>query len=469
MISKSLYPNYSHVFNVEKTYFYPDNQAWLTNNFPYCFYCCGIYVILIFGGKCYMSNRPKFNLRGPLALWSGLLATFSIIGFSRTVPELFHVLEQYGFYHSVCTPSNILQDRVSGFWTWMFVLSKIPEFIDTIFIVLRKQPLIFLHWYHHLSVSLFVWYMYAETVATSRWYTVMNYFVHSMMYSYYSLKAMQYKLPKSVAVTITMLQIVQMIMGCTCGIGNCTKELGTFSSTQQLSSACHLFSRKLDFGLGNVYFSLPGLALENIKGMVVFACICMNDECFVRMRNQQSCESQERKGKELQALNETINMQSTSECTADLTIAELKEKLRSMGLKTAGNRNELVCRLLNADPLGTCVREESETQEILQETSKATSEKNIPERSKDDTLMKRMDEFEKLIQVITVGIATIRQEFGNIQSAQSATGETEMLTRNKRADEKQVSPTQKTWNVSAIADYLAEFTGEFDGYDRRNS
>ncbi|KAK1121018.1 hypothetical protein K0M31_010803 [Melipona bicolor] len=124
-------------------------------------------------------------------------------------------------------------------------------------------------------------------------------------------------------------------------------------------------------------------------------------------------------------------MQSTSECTADLTVAELKEKLRSMGLKTAGNRNELVCQLLNADPSGTCVREESETQEILQETSKATSEKNIPERSKDDTLMKRMDEFEKLIQVITVGITTMRQEFRNIQSAQSATGETEMLTRNK--------------------------------------
>ncbi|CAD1479820.1 unnamed protein product, partial [Heterotrigona itama] len=138
-------PNYSHVFNIEKAYFYPDTQVWLTNNFSYCFYCCGIYVILIFGGKYYMSNRPKFNLRGPLALWSGLLATFSIIGFSRTAPELFHVLEQHGFYHSVCTPSNLLQDCVSGFWTWIFVLSKISEFIDTIFIVLRKQPLIFLH------------------------------------------------------------------------------------------------------------------------------------------------------------------------------------------------------------------------------------------------------------------------------------------------------------------------------------
>ncbi|KAK1131844.1 hypothetical protein K0M31_015994 [Melipona bicolor] len=68
-----------------------------------------------------------------------------------------------------------------------------------------------------------------------------------------------------------------------------------------------------------------------------------------------------------------------------------------MGLKTAGNRNELVCRLLNADPSGTWVREKSETQEILQETSKTMSGTNIPERSRDDTLMKRMDEFEKLV------------------------------------------------------------------------
>ena len=42
--------------------------------------------------------------------------------------------------------SFIEKDRVSGFWTFMFVLSKVPELGDTIFIVLRKQPLIFLHW-----------------------------------------------------------------------------------------------------------------------------------------------------------------------------------------------------------------------------------------------------------------------------------------------------------------------------------
>ena len=42
--------------------------------------------------------------------------------------------------------SFIEKDRVAGYWTFMFVMSKVPELGDTIFIVLRKQPLIFLHW-----------------------------------------------------------------------------------------------------------------------------------------------------------------------------------------------------------------------------------------------------------------------------------------------------------------------------------
>jgi hypothetical protein len=48
--------------------------------------------------------------------------------------------------HQIICFSFIEDDRVSGFWALMFVLSKVPELGDTIFIVLRKQPLIFLHW-----------------------------------------------------------------------------------------------------------------------------------------------------------------------------------------------------------------------------------------------------------------------------------------------------------------------------------
>jgi elongation of very long chain fatty acids protein 6 len=36
--------------------------------------------------------------------------------------------------------------------------SKVPETIDTLFIVLRRQKLIFLHWYHHATVLVYCFY-----------------------------------------------------------------------------------------------------------------------------------------------------------------------------------------------------------------------------------------------------------------------------------------------------------------------
>ena len=50
--------------------------------------------------------------------------------------------------------------------------SKLPELGDTLFIVLRKQQLIFLHWYHHITVFIYVWYSYAGHTAPGRWFMV---------------------------------------------------------------------------------------------------------------------------------------------------------------------------------------------------------------------------------------------------------------------------------------------------------
>lgn len=110
--------------------------------------------------------------------------------------------------------SYIEQDRVCGFWTWLFVLSKLPELGDTIFIVLRKQPLIFLHWYHHITVLIYSWFSYSEYTSSARWFMVMNYCVHSVMYSYYALRAMRFSPPRSIAMLITSMQLTQMIVGC---------------------------------------------------------------------------------------------------------------------------------------------------------------------------------------------------------------------------------------------------------------
>lgn len=51
------------------------------------------------------------------------------------------------FTGSYCFNANYYTDPLTGYWGWMFVMSKAPELGDTMFLILRKRPVIFLHWY----------------------------------------------------------------------------------------------------------------------------------------------------------------------------------------------------------------------------------------------------------------------------------------------------------------------------------
>ncbi|XP_053207209.1 elongation of very long chain fatty acids protein 6-like [Panonychus citri] len=212
--SSHISPNYSYIFQFEESFEYQKKREWMQEHWHEAFYYVAVYMLLVFGGQAYMSSREPFKLRRVLTLWNIVLASFSIVGTIRTLPEMFHVFHNFGFYHTVCNPSYIEVTRVSGFWTWMFTLSKVPELGDTIFIVLRKQNLIFLHWYHHITVLLFTWYSYGQHISPARWYICMNYLVHSIMYSYYAARALGFRVPKQLAMIITSSQIIQMVVGC---------------------------------------------------------------------------------------------------------------------------------------------------------------------------------------------------------------------------------------------------------------
>nr|QKG32709.1 elovl6 [Gecarcoidea lalandii] len=207
-------PNYSYVFKFEEDFDTLEKRRWMKENWIISFYYIGAYMIVIYCGQLYMQTRPRFELRIPLFVWNVFLALFSIWGAYRSAPELLYVLNQFGFRYSVCIPGpSFLDNRVGGFWNWMFTLSKVPELGDTVFIVLRKQPLIFLHWYHHVTVLLYAWYSYSDYIATARWFVCMNYLVHSAMYSYYALKALKFRVPRWIAMSITTAQLAQMVMG----------------------------------------------------------------------------------------------------------------------------------------------------------------------------------------------------------------------------------------------------------------
>jgi len=243
--------NYSYIFNFEEEFKHLDSRVWMIKHWTKGFYYCAIYMVLIFGGQYYMQSRPRFQLRGVLSLWNTVLAIFSIIGACRTAPELIHVLKNYGLYHSICVPSFIEHDRVAGCWSFLFVLSKLPELGDTLFIVLRKQPLIFLHWYHHITVLLYSWFSYTEYTSSARWYIVMNYCVHSIMYSYYALRSMGYRPWKNIAMLITSCQLTQMIVGCAVNIW-------AAQYLQEGKQDCHIswFNIKLSLAMYFSYFVL---------------------------------------------------------------------------------------------------------------------------------------------------------------------------------------------------------------------
>uniref|UniRef100_A0A3P9P0R9 Elongation of very long chain fatty acids protein n=2 Tax=Poeciliinae TaxID=586240 RepID=A0A3P9P0R9_POERE len=172
-----------------------------------------LYAACILGGRHVMKQREKFELRKPLVLWSLTLAVFSIFGAVRTGSYMMFILMSKGLKQSVCDQS-FYNGPVSKFWAYAFVLSKAPELGDTLFIVLRKQKLIFLHWYHHITVLLYSWYSYKDMVAGGGWFMTMNYLVHAVMYSYYALRAAGFKVSRKFAMFITLTQITQMLMGC---------------------------------------------------------------------------------------------------------------------------------------------------------------------------------------------------------------------------------------------------------------
>ena len=102
---------------------------------------------------------------------------------------------------------------MAGLWTYLFVLSKVLELFDTAFIVLRKQKPIFLHVYHHISVMWMCFYSYIGLSSSCRLFMVMNFTVHSVMYTYYTLKALRVRVPRAFAMLTTSLQLLQMALG----------------------------------------------------------------------------------------------------------------------------------------------------------------------------------------------------------------------------------------------------------------
>ncbi|KAK7328266.1 hypothetical protein VNO77_22369 [Canavalia gladiata] len=86
-----------------------------------------------------------------------------------------------------CFPPHTQPTGPLFFWAYIFYLSKIHEFIDTLLIILTNsiQRLTFLHVYHHSTVVVmcYIWLQTSQTLFPAVLFT--NASVHVLMYTYY--------------------------------------------------------------------------------------------------------------------------------------------------------------------------------------------------------------------------------------------------------------------------------------------
>uniref|UniRef100_A0A9J8A5R8 Elongation of very long chain fatty acids protein n=1 Tax=Cyprinus carpio carpio TaxID=630221 RepID=A0A9J8A5R8_CYPCA len=142
----------------------PRVRGWLLlDNYIPTFAFTVMYLLIVWMGPKYMKNRQPYSCRALLVPYNLGLTLLSF----------------YMFYEMI----NVL---------WWYYFSKLIEFMDTFFFILRKNnhQITFLHVYHHATM-LNIWWFVMNWVPCGHSYfgSTFNSFIHVLMYSYYGLSA----------------------------------------------------------------------------------------------------------------------------------------------------------------------------------------------------------------------------------------------------------------------------------------
>jgi len=183
-----------------------------------------------------MRDRPAFDLGGAgskaavnfIFYWELGLAIFSIVGSFFVIPLTVASAQKYSLLGSVC--GTDLSNWPQAWWGFAFSVSKVFEMGDTLLVVLRKKPLILLQYYHHLATMVYCWYgtlIIYRINNTNFYFASLNYAVHSVMYTWYAATRTGWKSPKWLMMTVTMLQLVQMVGGIALTVLASTNIAGT--------------------------------------------------------------------------------------------------------------------------------------------------------------------------------------------------------------------------------------------------
>ncbi|CAO0800798.1 unnamed protein product [Mucor circinelloides] len=169
---------------------------------------CITYFTVIFGGQFLLSNASPVKCKMLNQIHNAFLTIVSFVLLVLLIEQLVPKLVNQGLYYSICSEEAWTQELELLYY--LNYLVKYYELIDTVFLVVKKKKLEFLHYFHH-SMTMALCYTQLVGRTTVSWVPiVLNLTVHVFMYYYYFRTASGAKIWWKQY--LTTMQIIQFVI-----------------------------------------------------------------------------------------------------------------------------------------------------------------------------------------------------------------------------------------------------------------
>ena len=173
---------------------------------PYIWLYTMVYVMAVGyynSNRCTKHEPPKTSLllQRVVITWNLFMCIFSTIGSTYTLP--------FAFNNNVVVTAPVQH----LLWSYLYILSKPFEFIDTMLLMMKYKHVTYLHWTHHALTLLYTWWLATNSERYGLVMSSVNFTIHAVMYGYFFLVSLTSVRPhvQKIAKAVTIIQIMQFV------------------------------------------------------------------------------------------------------------------------------------------------------------------------------------------------------------------------------------------------------------------